>query len=36
MALKEIRFEDMDWIQLDKDRVEHLALSNTEMNILVP
>jgi hypothetical protein len=35
MAPKEIRFEDMDWIQLDKDTVEHLALSNTTRNILV-
>jgi hypothetical protein len=36
MSLKEMKFEDMDWIDLDEDIVEHLSLRNTERNIFVP
>jgi hypothetical protein len=36
MELKEIVYEDMDWIHVARDREQWRALVNTVMNVLVP
>jgi hypothetical protein len=36
MALKEIEWDGMDWIDLAQDRVQWRALVNTVMNLRVP
>jgi hypothetical protein len=36
MDLREIGWDDMDWIDLDKDRDQWRALVNTVMNLQVP
>jgi hypothetical protein len=35
MGLREIRWDGMDWIELDQDRDQWRALVNTVMNLLV-
>jgi hypothetical protein len=36
LYLKEIGWEDMDWIHVAQDRNQWLALVNTVMNLRVP
>jgi hypothetical protein len=36
MDLREIRWDDMDWIELAQDRDQWRALVNTVMNLGVP
>jgi len=36
MELKDIRYKDMDWIDLDRDWDKRRDIVNTAMNIRVP
>jgi hypothetical protein len=36
MDLREIRWDDMDWLHLAQDRDQWKALVNTVMNLRVP
>jgi hypothetical protein len=36
MDLEAIGYEDVDWIELEQDRIQWRVIVNTVMNILVP
>jgi hypothetical protein len=36
MDLKEIKFEDVDWVHVVQDRVQWQTLTNTVMNLWAP